>query len=59
MASYLRLFAGSSAGRISILMEIAFLFVVAILRNRLPALAGTLGISFVAAMQTASFQRGE
>src|SRR5581483_1810143 len=30
-----------------------------ILHNRLPDLAGTLGISFVAAMQTASFPRVE
>ena len=59
MASYLRLFVGSRAGQVSILVEIAFLFVVAILHNRLPDLAGTLGTSFVAAMQTASFPRVE
>lgn len=59
MASYLRLLAGSAASRISILFEIVFLFVVAVLHNRVPELAGTLGISFVAAMQTASFPKVE
>jgi uncharacterized membrane protein YoaK (UPF0700 family) len=59
MASYLRLFAGSKAGQISILVEIIFLFIVAILHNRLAEMAGTLGISFVAAMQTATFPKVE
>jgi uncharacterized membrane protein YoaK (UPF0700 family) len=59
MASYLRLLAGAKGGRISILFEIVFLFVVAVLHNRVPELAGTLGISFVAAMQTASFPKVE
>lgn len=36
-----------------------FLFVVAILHNRLPQVAGTLGLSFVAAFQTASFPKVE
>jgi uncharacterized membrane protein YoaK (UPF0700 family) len=58
-ASWLWHFAGASAGRISILVEIAFLFLVAILHNRFPAVSGTLRISFVAAMQTASFPRVE
>jgi uncharacterized membrane protein YoaK (UPF0700 family) len=58
-ASWLRHFAGASAGRISILVETAFLFLVGILHNRFPAVAGTLGISVVAAMQTASFPRVE
>jgi uncharacterized membrane protein YoaK (UPF0700 family) len=58
-ASWLRHFAGASAGRISILVEIGFLFLVGMLHNRFPAVAGTLGISFVAAMQTASFPRVE
>jgi uncharacterized membrane protein YoaK (UPF0700 family) len=39
--------------------EIVVLFIVAILHNRLPALAGTLGLSFVAAFQTASFPKVE
>jgi uncharacterized membrane protein YoaK (UPF0700 family) len=59
MASWLRRFAGAQAGPISILIEIAFLVLVAILHNRLPGVAGTLGISFVAAMQAASFPRVE
>lgn len=59
MASYLRRFPDDKPGRISMLVEILFLFIVAILHNRLPVLAGTLGISFVAAMQTTSFPRVE
>src|SRR5438477_11051558 len=59
MASCLRRVAGSQAGPISLLIEIAFLVLVAILHNRLPDLAGTLGISFVASMQAASFPRVE
>src|SRR4051794_25576938 len=59
MACSLRRFMGHRAGPISILIEVAFLVVVAILHNRLPDLAGTLGISFVAAMQAASFPRVE
>jgi len=37
----------------------AFLFIVAILHNRLPEFAGTLGLSLVAAFQTVSFPRVE
>ena len=59
MASWLRRLAGVNAGPISLLIEIAFLVLVAILHNRLPDVAGTLGISFVAAMQAASFPRVE
>jgi uncharacterized membrane protein YoaK (UPF0700 family) len=59
VACSLRRFAGHQAGPISILMEIALLVAVAILHNRLPGLAGTLGISFVAAVQAASFPRVE
>jgi uncharacterized membrane protein YoaK (UPF0700 family) len=59
MASSLRRFAGDRAGPLSILIEIAFLILIAILHNRLPDVAGTWGISFVAAMQTASFPRVE
>jgi len=55
----LRRFAGKQAGPISILVEIALLVTVGILHNRLPGVAGTLGISFVAAMQAASFPRVE
>jgi uncharacterized membrane protein YoaK (UPF0700 family) len=59
MASWLRRLAGANAGPISLLIEFAFLILVAVLHNRLPGVAGTLGISFVAAMQAASFPRVE
>jgi uncharacterized membrane protein YoaK (UPF0700 family) len=59
MACWLRRVAGPRAAPISLLVEIAFLVLVAILHNRLPGVAGTLGISFVAAMQAASFPRVE
>jgi uncharacterized membrane protein YoaK (UPF0700 family) len=59
MACWLRWAAPLRAARISILTEIAFLFVVAILHNRLPEVAGTLGISLVAAFQMVSFPRVE
>jgi uncharacterized membrane protein YoaK (UPF0700 family) len=59
MASCLRRFTGDKAGPLSILIEIGFLILIAILHNRLPDVAGTWGISFVAAMQTASFPRVE
>jgi uncharacterized membrane protein YoaK (UPF0700 family) len=59
MACWLRRLAGANAGPISLLIEISFLILVAILHNRLPGVAGTLGISFVAAMQAASFPRVE
>jgi uncharacterized membrane protein YoaK (UPF0700 family) len=36
-----------------------FLFIVAILHNHLPLVAGTLGLSMVAAFQTVSFPRVE
>jgi uncharacterized membrane protein YoaK (UPF0700 family) len=59
MASCLRKYAPRRAPEISVLIEIILLLIVAILHNRLPELAGTLGISFVAALQTASFPRVE
>lgn len=59
MASCLRQFAQQRAPAISVAIEIVFLFVIAILHNRLPDLAGTLGLSFVAALQTASFPKVE
>lgn len=58
-AFWLRRVVGVEAGRLSMLLEIAFLVIVAVLHNRLPDLAGTLGISFVAAVQAASFPRVE
>jgi hypothetical protein len=46
------------APEISVVTEIVFLFITAILHNRLSQVAGTLGRSFVAAFQTASFPEG-
>jgi len=59
LACWLRWAAPERASRISIIVEIVFLFVVAILHNRLPDRAGTLGISLVAAFQTVSFPKVE
>lgn len=59
LASWLRWVAPQRAPAISTLIEIIFLFVVAILHNRLPELAGTLGLSMVAAFQMVSFPRVE
>ena len=59
LACWLRWVAPERAARISIVVEIVFLFIVAILHNRLPELSGTLGISLVAAFQTVSFPRVE
>jgi uncharacterized membrane protein YoaK (UPF0700 family) len=59
MASCLRKFTPEKAPEISIVTEIVFLFIIAILHNRLPGVAGTLGLSFVAAFQTASFPKVE
>src|SRR3981189_2779341 len=52
IAAWLRRATGDRASVISTLIEIALLIVIGILHNRLPDLAGTLGISFAAAMQT-------
>ena len=59
MASCLRKFAPHKAPEISVVTEIVLLFIVAILHNRLPGVAGTLGLSFVAAFQTSSFPKVE
>jgi uncharacterized membrane protein YoaK (UPF0700 family) len=59
MAAWLRRLAGERAGAISTLIEILLLIAIGILHNRLPDLAGTLGISFVAAMQAAAFTKVE
>ena len=59
MACWLRWAAPLRAARISLLAEIVFLFVVAVVHNRLPGFASTLGISLVAAFQTVSFPRVE
>ncbi|SIN85050.1 Uncharacterized membrane protein YoaK, UPF0700 family [Bradyrhizobium erythrophlei] len=59
IAAWLRRSTGDRASAISTLVEIVLLFVVGILHNRLPDLAGTLGISFVAAMQSTIFTKVE
>jgi uncharacterized membrane protein YoaK (UPF0700 family) len=59
VAAWLRRATGDRASAISTLIEIVMLVAVGILHNRLPDLAGTLGISFVAAMQTAIFAKVE
>jgi uncharacterized membrane protein YoaK (UPF0700 family) len=58
-ASWLRRSAGRKAGETSLLIEILMLVTVGVLHNRLPDLAGTLGISFVAAIQTSIFIKVE
>ncbi|UVO40276.1 DUF1275 domain-containing protein [Bradyrhizobium arachidis] len=59
IAAWLRRVAGERASALSVLVEIVFLIVIGILHNRVPDLAGTLGISMVAAMQSAIFIRVE
>jgi uncharacterized membrane protein YoaK (UPF0700 family) len=58
-AAGLRRAVGRRASAITTLIEIVLLIGIGILHNRLPDLAGTLGISFVAAMQTAIFTKVE
>ncbi|WP_061024795.1 YoaK family protein [Bradyrhizobium sp. CCH5-F6] len=57
LVSWLRGVAGRRISAISTLLEILLLVTIGVLHNRLPDLAGTLGISFVAAMQTAVFTK--
>ncbi|MHC2619353.1 uncharacterized membrane protein YoaK (UPF0700 family) [Bradyrhizobium huanghuaihaiense] len=59
IAAWLRRAAGDRASALTILVEIVFLITIGILHNRLPNLAGTLGISVVAAMQAAMFVKVE
>src|SRR3954447_26347246 len=59
VAAWLRRATGGRAGAISTLVEILLLVAIGILHNRVPDLAGTLGISFVAAMQSAAFTKVE
>ena len=59
IAAWLRRVAGERAGQLSLLIEIAMLILVGVLHNRVPEVAGTLGISMVAAMQTSIFTRVE
>ena len=59
IAAWLRRRVGDRVSTISTLIEIILLVVVSVLHNRLPDLAGTLGISCVAAMQAAIFTKVE
>lgn len=59
IAAWLRSAAGERASAISTLIEILLLILVGVLHNRLPDLAGTLGIACVAAMQAAAFTKVE
>lgn len=59
VAAWLRRATGARASAIGTLIEILLLVTIAILHNRLPDLAGTLGISFVAAVQSAVFTKVE
>src|SRR5258708_3635760 len=59
IAAWLRRIVGEPAGAISTLLEILLLIAIGILHNRLPDIAGTLGISLVAAMQAAAFTKVE
>jgi uncharacterized membrane protein YoaK (UPF0700 family) len=59
IAAWLRRVVGDRAGQLSLLIEIGMLILVGILHNRVPQVAGTLGISMVAAMQTSIFTRVE
>ena len=59
VASLLRRLVAERAYAVSTLIEIILLDVVAILHNRLPDVAGTIGISFVAAMRASIFTKVE
>jgi uncharacterized membrane protein YoaK (UPF0700 family) len=59
IAAWLRRMIGERASAISTLLEILLLIAIGVLHNRLPDLAGTLGISLVAAMQAAAFTKVE
>ena len=59
LSHYLRRRAEQKAGQISILVEAIMLTIVLFPHTGLPDMAGTLGISFAAALQTASFPKVE
>jgi uncharacterized membrane protein YoaK (UPF0700 family) len=59
LSSWLRRVVGDRAGQITLLVEVAMLMVVAVVHNRAPNVAGTLGVSMVAAMQTSIFTKVE
>jgi uncharacterized membrane protein YoaK (UPF0700 family) len=59
VVAWLRRAAGERAGAISTLIVILLLIAVGILHNRMPEIAGALGISFVAGMQVAVLTKVE
>lgn len=59
VAAWLRRVAGGRTGQVSLTIEIGMLILVGILHNHVPQVAGTLGISMVAAMQTSIFTKVE
>jgi uncharacterized membrane protein YoaK (UPF0700 family) len=59
IAAWLGRSAGGRTVQITLLVEIVMLILVSVLHNRVPAVAGTLGISMVAAMQTSIFTKVE
>jgi uncharacterized membrane protein YoaK (UPF0700 family) len=59
IAACLRRYTGVRVGQISLIIEIGMLVLVGVLHNRVPQVAGTLGISMVAAMQTSIFTKVE
>jgi uncharacterized membrane protein YoaK (UPF0700 family) len=59
IASRLRRAAGDRAGPLSPLVDVSMLILLAILHNRMPEIAGALGISLVTAMQASIFARVE
>ena len=59
IAAWLRRAAGGRASAISILVEIVLLIGIGFLHNRMPDVAGTLGLSLVAAMQAGVFTKVE
>ncbi|MDN4999335.1 YoaK family protein [Bradyrhizobium sp. GCM10027634] len=59
IAAWLRRATGEKASVISTLLEILLLITIGIFHNRMPEIAGTLGISLVAAIQAAVFIKVE
>ncbi len=59
VASWLRRAAGTRSSALSVLIEVVVLVVIGVLHNHMPEVAGTLGLSFVAAIQAAIFTKVE
>jgi uncharacterized membrane protein YoaK (UPF0700 family) len=59
IASQLRRAASGRAGQLGLVVEVGMLILVGFLHNRVPEVAGTIGISVVAAIQTSIFTRVE